>query len=540
MSSTPTVTHSILTLPQFSSVSPARLIVLYSDFGPQKGSNPPGFQANLVWWKSVLEAASEKAYFPSTEGAGGAIVIDVGDALVEALRQEGGGRAIGLGSVVNEMVSDQSLLPLSSFLSSTASIFSVPSIPFRIASTLIVSPLWWGLQQLNIVASDEYVQSSTASRWSKAQGKYVVKSTLEKAASNIISHFQTLPHSSITDMLFSTTSFRSTFASKALPGVSLSNNEIDVVLKFLERDRKVLLREGHVIKFDPFTTSSIPPISSVDHGVLEMSTTLLALQTQISELEMKISDQSNKLSYSLKNNQKPTALSHLRSRKTYEDLLAKRLGSMEIVQNVLIKVETAAGDIEILKAYETSTATLVTLLSSPSLQRAHIDLTMDNMADALADHAEIEAVLVSGGEAARNAADPDAALIEEAELKAELDSMVREAEKEEAEARERVALAEKERSERLEKEETEARERIEAAEKERLELEEGEEREARDRVGKLEEERVRAERKAEMEKREKEKSAEVAVIEEEDEGESEEVDLKGEKEEEKREKVLAE
>ena len=104
-----TTTHSILTLPQFSSVSPARLIVLYSDFGPQKGSNPPGFQANLVWWKSVLEAASEKAYFPSTEGAGGAIVIDVGDALGEALRQEGGGRAIGLGSVVVSSPSPPSL-----------------------------------------------------------------------------------------------------------------------------------------------------------------------------------------------------------------------------------------------------------------------------------------------------------------------------------------------------------------------------------------------------------------------------------------------
>lgn len=64
----------------------------------------------------MLEAASEKAYFPSTEGAGGAIVIDVGDALVEALRQEGGGRAIGLGSVV----------------------VSSPSFPsFRVASVLV-------------------------------------------------------------------------------------------------------------------------------------------------------------------------------------------------------------------------------------------------------------------------------------------------------------------------------------------------------------------------------------------------------------------
>ena len=86
------------------------------------------------------------------------------------------------------------------------------------------------------------------------------------------------------------------------------------MLKFLERDRNVLRREGNVsldalggratwyelehsrrlfllqvIKFDP-NASPVPPISSVDQGVLEMSTTMVALQSQITELEAKIAE----------------------------------------------------------------------------------------------------------------------------------------------------------------------------------------------------------------------------------------------------------
>lgn len=188
---------------------------------------------------------------------------------------------------------------------------------------------------------------------------------------------QALPHSSLADVLFSPASFRAAFASHALAGATLPDSEIDVVLKFLERDRNVLRREGNVsssilscrpsqhakadpslasfdrtpsslqvIKFDP-STSPPSSISSVDRGVLEMSTTLLALTSQISELESKIADRSSKAQEALRRGQKDIALSHLRSRKMFDELLLKRLGSLEVVQGVLVKVEMAAGDIEV-------------------------------------------------------------------------------------------------------------------------------------------------------------------------------------------------
>lgn len=45
-------------------------------------------------------------------------------------------------------------------------------------------------------------------------------------------------------------------------------------------------------------------------------------------------------------------MTHLKSRKLYEELLAKRLGSLEILQSTLFQVETAAQDVEVCRNLE--------------------------------------------------------------------------------------------------------------------------------------------------------------------------------------------
>lgn len=49
----------------------------------------------------------------------------------------------------------------------------------------------------------------------------------------------------------------------------------------------------------------------------------------------------------LRQKRKELALSYIRSRKLSEDLLRQRLGSIETLQSTLIRVEAAAGDIQV-------------------------------------------------------------------------------------------------------------------------------------------------------------------------------------------------
>lgn len=134
-----------------------------------------------------------------------------------------------------------------------------------------------------------------------------------------------------------------------------------------------------------------------------------------------------------------------------------------------------------MKAYETSTATLTNLLTHPLLQRDKINETMEAMAEASADHAEIDQAIRLGGEAV--AAAGGATTIDEDELQKELQQMIEEKEREEAEMKELQEL-ERARKEKAEQEKAEKAVRRQAEERERQRLEE----ETRERLRQLVEE----------------------------------------------------
>jgi len=91
-----------------------------------------------------------------------------------------------------------------------------------------------------------------------------------------------------------------------------------------------------------------------------------------------------------------------------------------------MSVETAAGDIEIMKTYEKSTATLQAILSHPSLRREKIDETMDALAAANANAREVDEAIKIGGDIAT----AEAGIVDDAELEDELNALVKEAERE--------------------------------------------------------------------------------------------------------------
>ncbi len=168
-----------------------------------------------------------------------------------------------------------------------------------------------------------------------------------------------------------------------------------------------------------------------------------------------------KAANAIRQQHKSLALSYLRSRKQLEDVLTQRLGSLEILQSTLLRVEAAAEDIrvprllshcrrfillipriarrlQIVKAYESSTATLRALLAHPSLQRDTVERTFDALADANADAREIDDAVRSGMDLTVGVSAPSE---DEDEINAELAALVAEAEAD-------AAAREKEKSQR--------------------------------------------------------------------------------------------
>ena len=89
---------------------------------------------------------------------------------------------------------------------------------------------------------------------------------------------------------------------------------------------------------------------------------------------------------------------------------------------------------QVMKLYESSTVTLRTILSHPSLQREKIDETMDALHNATEDAKDVDLTIRLAGEAEQ------ATIIDDGEIERELRALVQDAEDEKRAAKERAAL----------------------------------------------------------------------------------------------------
>ncbi|KAI9570451.1 Snf7-domain-containing protein [Boletus coccyginus] len=423
----------------YSSTSKSRLQSLYSDISRQKHSNPTSYHAHVSWWQRTLEELVSRGWQTETtspqkgketdaqdierENQSNKLVFGARRVVVDRLRYDGVGKPLGLASTIAELQRNRALFPLFQFLTSQHSVYDPGWLPYRIASFLVGKPLWWAMEQLEIVRSEDAY--SEAEMWKRVEGEYVLLRLVERAADVVEASSGGL---CLADRLYTITTFRKAFGSKVLPGVSLSETDTRVLLKYLERDRSVLVQDKDVVKF--VADEHDREVTAIDRGILELKIAVANLKDQVDRLHGKMDETTKRISTALRQQQKSIALTHLRFKKSLEDVLTKRVGALQNLEATLMSVETAAGDIEIMKTYEKSTATLHAILSHPSLRREKIDETMDALAAANANAREVDEAIKIGGDIAA----AETGVVDDADLEDELNELVKEAEREKAEA----------------------------------------------------------------------------------------------------------
>lgn len=138
-------------------------------------------------------------------------------------------------------------------------------------------------------------------------------------------------------------------------------------------------------------------IGETEKGVLAVRQMQQKLTQQVDELEERVQKAHARIVAALRSKQpEATAKAYLRTKKQLEDLLAKRVGALETVSSMLLKMEQAVGDAEVVRTYETSAAALRSILADPALQPERVDATMDQLAEAVGDSDELHAAITSG------------------------------------------------------------------------------------------------------------------------------------------------
>ncbi|WFD28909.1 hypothetical protein MNAN1_003925 [Malassezia nana] len=350
------------------------LVSLYADMSGQRHSNAGAFRRRVAWWAHTLARACWERW----DTHGGTLALAVDEDMPNRWAIDRAGRPLCLAVVVEELARQGQLVRVEEYVARR------PSPVGRLARALqwVGAPAWrW------LVASDEGL--SDEALWPAVRGTWVVVTNVERAAELYLASLA--PHPALFESVVSRAELEAQLAHLVPSG--LNATDTSVLLTHLERDRRALLIEGDVVKLLYHRTDT-RGIGEQERGIHAAKQAHARLSRQVDELHTRIDRAQAQAAEAVKRRApRAVAASYVRSRHQLEEMLTKRVGALDTIRALLLKMEQATGDAEILRAYEVSEQTLRAILADPALQLEHVDAVVDGMAETLAAQEDVQAAM---------------------------------------------------------------------------------------------------------------------------------------------------
>ncbi|KAL7266286.1 hypothetical protein RUND412_011174 [Rhizina undulata] len=371
-----------------------RIPSLYSDFRSLRATNPDGFASNVTAWKKVLCEATKKVSNGNTD----TLVLHTGEDLLNSLCTRNYSRPLALGTVVNEAINSKEFIPLDQFLNQKESIYASYWInPWAI--------LGWGLERVGLKSSgvtDERVPA----------GKFVLIPNVASLAKEVLHHICSRTGNFC--RVFSLELFRrelTNFGASNQKGIS--DRDLSVVLTYLSRDVNEAVYNGKVVKFKD-TEGILLPITEQDTTIAQLKEMVEALQLNVESLGARVNNLEEKARKALESKNRILAMAALRSKQVTERHLASRAQSLGQLEEVLLQIEHAASNVELVRQMERSSKVLRNLNKEVGgVER--VDAIMSSLKEEMEEAAEVVCKI---GEATPP--------VDEEEVEDELETMLRE------------------------------------------------------------------------------------------------------------------
>ncbi|KAI8631925.1 hypothetical protein F5Y19DRAFT_379999 [Xylariaceae sp. FL1651] len=383
----------------------ARLPALYSDFRSQRTLNPDGFAANVSAWKRGLSNAALAGHAPTVSPTRNHFTLQLDDVLLRSLENKQFGRPLALGSVLQEALASGEMIPMSQFMKATQSIYhkSWGSIPWAVAG--------WALRQVGLTYGP-------GDSMPKGQVVVVVQN-LEAAAKAFAD--ATADRISPFERTFSRAHFRRAFEGSLLEGQRLSNNDFDVLEKFLSRDKGVLATDNHTVKIR--NSAEAETVSEEDSAIASLKELMEDLTRQTEVLSRRVDELNVAAQDAVRRKNRVSALAALKSKKLAENNLATRHATLNQLEEVAAKIQQAADNVQLVRVMESSTGALRSLNAQVG-GADRVDAVLDDLREQMGEVDEVGNVIAEVG----------ATAVDEGEVDDELEAMLAEERKKEEEA----------------------------------------------------------------------------------------------------------
>lgn len=428
------LTHLVQNEPSFRA---QRLPALYSDFRPQRTLNPDGYQANISAWRRALSAIASSGLAPTTKGSKpNCLVLTIDERLVRALESKSYGRPLALGAVLAEALKERDLMPVKDFLTARESVYKkgcwgVMAVGGWVLRTIGLTD---GLGRTDKLPTGDFVVIANVEAAGKGFG--------ERSA-GLVTRFE---------RTFSKAHFGKEFADQLVPGRVLSETDMDVLLRFLSRDRDVLLYDGSTVKIRDSTTEE-GGLTAEDASVAHLKELLSYLNHQTRALSAKIDELDSTAKAAVKNKNRIAALASLKSKKIAEASLQARYNTLASLEETAGKIQQASDNVAVVRVMEASGEALKRLNAAVGGAEG-VEGVVERLRSQMDTADEVNAIMSESG-----------TVVDEGEIDEELAAIEDEERRKEEEIRERERKVEEEKRRVVqEREAEETRRRLEAVE----------------------------------------------------------------------------
>ncbi|KOS20656.1 Uncharacterized protein ESCO_006816 [Escovopsis weberi] len=396
----------------------SRLPALYADFRTQKSLNLDGYEANVLAWSQALSRLASEGLLSQQGSEPSLLILDVDESLRQSLDSGQYGQPQALGAAIHDGIVRKDFVPLQGFLTQQHTMYQRPW------SELPWNALDWTLQQIGI-------GDTTRGTDKVPKGRYVVIKNVETASTELSK--KVAGRSSRFDRVLTKAQFQSSFSSALLGDQRLSGADVDVLLKFLSRDKRIIEYDGQTIRIR--TEGEQGGITQEDTSIASIKELTGSLEHQVDLLNRRVDELDREAREAVLRKNRVKALASLKAKKLTEASLTKRYATLGQLEEVASRLQQASDQIQLVKVMESSAGALKGLNEQlGSVDR--VDTVMDALREQMSETDEVAAIL----------AESTGAVVDEAEIDDELEALEKEQrekeEEEEEEEKEKRRLTE--------------------------------------------------------------------------------------------------
>ncbi|KAI9745579.1 MAG: hypothetical protein M1818_001113 [Claussenomyces sp. TS43310] len=375
-----------------------RLAALYSDFRHLRTTNPDGYFANIEAWQKGITDAARAGCISKRGTPGDLLILKPDKELLRALDTKEWGRPLALGTVLRNAIARREMIPLQEFAAAKESIYQ---------RTWTFNPwkaVTWSLWQLGVAGSDSGEDTLPA-------GQLVLLTNVEAAARELRN--RTEAQMSRTDSIYTRELFSQEFSTIISDDHPMSADDIEVLLRFLSRDKGMITYDGQTVKFIG-SSDADPTITSEDTTIAALKSLILKLEAQIDRLSKRIEVFDTAAHDAVVQKNRVLALAALRSKKLVQSNLTRQTARRGQLEEIYSKIGQASDQVELIRIMEASTIVLRNLnAEAGGVERA--DKIVDYLKEQMTQVEEVGNVIAEPGQGVH--------LIDEDELHDELEAM---------------------------------------------------------------------------------------------------------------------